>query len=209
MTSNVDLLSQAKDSLSGKWLLAIGTLLVYIIVVGACQAIPFLGSFIGLIIGGPFSLGFIYFCTNIANGEEARLEQIFDGFKHAGTAIATYLLTAVAVIIGLVFFIIPGIILGLGLAQSMYIISEDKEIGAYDALKKSWDMMDGFKLKLLGFQIIVFLLCIPCVLTLGIGFLFLIPAMSVALVKFYQDVKADFETRNGPYEPSEEPMPQA
>lgn len=189
MTPNTELIGKAKDALSGKWLLAIGTCLVYMIVVGASQAIPFVGAFIGLVVGGPFVLGLILFSRSVLHNSEPRLEQIFDGFKNFGTAIATYLLSAVAIIVGFILLIIPGIILALGLSMSMYIIADDEEIGAYDALKKSWDLMDGFKVKYLGLVLLFVGLSFLCILTLGIGFLFLIPLMQVTMVAFYEDVK--------------------
>jgi len=196
MTPNTELMGQAKESLSGKWLLAIGTMLVYLILVGALQAIPYLGAIVGLVIGGPFALGLIIFSKNIANDGDARLEQVFDGFKNFGTSLATYLLAAVAGIIGFILFVIPGIIISLGFALGMYIISDDAEIGAYDALKKSWDMMNGYKTKLFGLWLLFFGLALLCVLTLGIGFLWFIPFTQVTMVKFYEDVKADYESKN-------------
>ena len=196
MTSNKELINQSVNALSGKWLLAVGTMLVYLILTGSLQAIPKIGPIIGLVTSGPFALGLILFFKNMADNREARLEQIFDGFKNFGTALATYLLSSVAAIVGLVFLIVPGIIIGIGLAQSMYIISDDEEIGAYDALSKSWDMMDGFKMKYFGLLLILFLLSLLCILTLGIGFLWLIPIFQVTAIKFYEEVKTDYELRN-------------
>ena len=196
MTSNKELINQSVNALSGKWLLAVGTMLVYLILTGSLQAIPKIGPIIGLVTSGPFALGLILFFKNMADNREARLEQIFDGFKNFGTALATYLLSSVAAIVGLVFLIVPGIIIGIGLAQSMYIISDDEEIGAYDALSKSWDMMDGFKMKYFGLLLIFFLLSLLCILTLGIGFLWLIPIFQVTAIKFYEEVKTDYELRN-------------
>lgn len=196
MTPNKELINQSVNVLSGKWLLVIGTTLVYFILTGSLQAIPTVGPVIGLVISGPFALGLIFFFKKITYQQEARLEQIFDGFKNFGTALATYLLSAVAAILGLIFLIVPGIIIGIGLAQSMYIIAEDDEIGAYDALSKSWDMMDGFKMKYFGLILIFVLLSFLCLLTLGVGFLWLIPIIQVTLVKFYDEVKADYESRN-------------
>lgn len=196
MTTNKELINQSVNVISGKWLLTIGTLLVYLILTGSLQAIPTVGAAIGVITSGPFALGLIFFFKNMANDREARLEQIFDGFKNFGTALATYLLSAVAAVLGLLLLIVPGIIIGIGLAQAMYIISDDEEIGAYDALSKSWEMMDGFKMKYFGLLLIFFLLSLLCILTLGIGFLWLIPIFQVTAIKFYEEVKADYELRN-------------
>lgn len=196
MTANAELLRETKEAMSGQWGLSIATFLVYIILVGALQAIPHIGPFIGLVIGGPFALGLIIFSRNVLHHTDPRLEQLFDGFKNWGTAIAAYLLVAVATILGFVLLIIPGIIVSLGLALTMYIVADDPEIGAYDAMSKSWDMMDGYKIKYLGLILMFLGLSLLCILTLGIGFLWLIPYSQVALVRFYEDVKADYETLN-------------
>ncbi|MBI1288551.1 MAG: DUF975 family protein [Flavobacteriales bacterium] len=196
MTPNTELMSQATDSLRGKWGLAIGTFLVYMLLTLVLQVIPYLGTIVGLFIGGPFALGLIIFAKNIANDTDPKLEQIFDGFKHFGTSLATYLLAAVAGMVGFILLIIPGIIISLGLALSMYIISDDNEIGAYDALQKSWQMMKGYKMKLLGLGLMFFGLALLCMLTLGIALLWFVPFAQVTMVKFYQDVKADYEGSN-------------
>lgn len=193
MTANSILMSEARTSLNGKWGIAIGTFLVYMILVGALQAIPTIGPFIGLVIGGPFALGLIIFAKNISSGNEARLEQIFDGFKNLGTALATYLLTAVFTILWTLLLIIPGIIMGLAYSQSMYIISDNPEMGAYDAIALSKKMMDGYKMKLFGLMLMFFGLGLLCVFTLGIAFLWLMPFAQVTMVKFYEDVKADYD----------------
>lgn len=193
MTANRDIRSEALSALSGKWGIAIGTFIVYLILTTSLQFIPIIGPVIGLVIGGPFALGLILFCKSIANGQEAKLEQMFDGFKNLGTALATYLLSAVFIFLWSLLLIIPGIIMGLAYSLAMYIISDDSEIGAYEAIALSRKMMDGYKMKLLGMILIFFGLALLCILTLGIGFLWLFPFMQVTMVKFYQDVKADYE----------------
>ena len=58
-----------------------------------------------------------------------------------------------------------------------------------DALRKSKEMMDGYKWKYfcLGLRFIGWALL--CVLTLGIGILWLSPYVQVSYAKFYEDVK--------------------
>lgn len=50
-------------------------------------------------------------------------------------------------------------------------------------------MMDGYKLKLFRLVLRFLGLGLLCILTLGIGFFWLIPYTQVCMAKFYDDVK--------------------
>ena len=65
---------------------------------------------------------------------------------------------------------------------------DDEHISGLNAIKKSWAMMDGYKMKLFILTLIFLGLGILCILTLGIGFLFLGPFAEVCLAKFYDDI---------------------
>lgn len=197
MTANTELMGEAKKSLEGNWGIAIGGSLVYLVITMAAGFIP-AGA---LILGGPLTLGFIFFAKQIANGEEPKIENLFDGFKNFLPALATYLLVAVFVFLWMLLLIIPGLIMALAYSQAMYILSDEPDIGASAAISKSRAMMDGYKMKLFGMMLLFMLLSFLCVLTLGIGYFFLIPFMQVTMVKFYQDVKADYDAMQPPAEP--------
>jgi uncharacterized membrane protein len=87
--------------------------------------------------------------------------------------------------------IIPGIIAAISYSMTFYILADDNSIGAMDAIDKSKKMMDGYKWKCfcLGLRFLGWALL--CILTLGIGFLWLMPYMQVSMAKFYDDVKAN------------------
>jgi uncharacterized membrane protein len=89
--------------------------------------------------------------------------------------------------------IIPGIIAALSYAMAFYILADDKEktVKAMEAIDKSKVMMYGYNWKLFCLGLRFFLLSLLCILTLGIGFLWLMPYMQVSLAKFYDDVKAN------------------
>ena len=190
-TENVVLMQMAKESLKGKWGLAIGTIVVYLLIVLCIQEIPIVGAIASLIIAGPFALGLAYFSLSISRNQEAKLEQIFQGFNNFGTALSAYLLMIGFILLWTLLLIIPGIIAAMSYSMTVYIIADDNSIGAMDAIDKSKKMMDGYKWKLfrLGLRFLGWSLL--CILTLGIGFLWLMPYMQVSLAKFYDDVKAN------------------
>jgi uncharacterized membrane protein len=88
----------------------------------------------------------------------------------------------------MILLIVPGIIAALGYAMTFYILADDPLLKAQDAMKKSKTMMNGYKLKLFYMGLRFFLLGILCILTLGIGFLWLIPFIHTSMAKFYDDI---------------------
>jgi uncharacterized membrane protein len=190
-TENVVLMQMARESLKGKWGLAIGTLVVYILISLGIQLIPYVGPIASLIISGPFALGLSYFSLSISRNQDAKLEQIFQGFNNFGTALGTYLLMLLFTVLWAILLIIPGIIAAISYSMTFYILADDHSIGAMDAIDKSKKMMDGYKWKFFYLGLRFFGWALLCILTLGIGFLWLIPYLQVSMAKFYEDVKAN------------------
>lgn len=193
-TENAILMQQARESLAGKWGLAIGTLLVYGIIVGGISAIPFAGSVVLLFIGGAFNLGLANFSLNLSRNKEAKLEQIFSGFNNFVVSLSAYLLMALYVMLWMLLLIVPGIIAAFSYALTFYIIADDNTISASDALKKSKEMMMGYKWKLFCLSCRFIGWALLCLLTLGIGYLWLSPYMNISMVKFYDDLKENQAT---------------
>ncbi len=190
-TENVVLMRMARESLKGKWGLAIGGFVVYMLICLSLQLIPIAGPIASLIIMGPLVLGLSIFSLAISRNQEAKLEQIFQGFNNFGTALGAYLLMLLFVLLWTLLLIVPGIIAALSYSLTFYILADDNSIGAMDAIKKSKKMMDGYKWKYFCMGLRFLGWAILCVFTLGIGFLWLMPYMQVSLAKFYDDVKAN------------------
>jgi uncharacterized membrane protein len=194
-TDNLTLMRASREALRGKWGIAILTFFIYSLLTTTSGTLRAHGSFLTLsstltlIIGGPLALGAAIFSLSISRGKEARLEQIFEGFNHFATALVTYLLLLLYIFLWMLLLIVPGIIAALGYSMTFYILADDPLIKPQDALKKSKSMMDGHKEKLFYLCLRFLLLAILCILTLGIGFLWLIPYVHVTMAKFYDDVK--------------------
>jgi uncharacterized membrane protein len=196
-TSNISLLREARESLKGKWGVAILTFFVFTLLTTATGSIRphgsvlTISSLVTILIVGPLTLGAAIFSLSISRGKEAMLEQIFQGFNNFSTAFIAYLLVLVYVFLWTLLLIVPGIIAALGYSMTFYIIADDPVIKPQDAMKKSKSMMDGYKLKLFYLCLRFFLLALLCILTLGIGFLWLIPYIHVTMAKFYDDIRGN------------------
>src|SRR5450432_400432 len=194
---NITLMRAARESLKGKWGLAILTFFIYILLTTASGSVRPHGSFLTissiltLIISGPLALGAAIFSLSISRGKEARLEQIFQGFTSFSTALVAYLLILLYVLLWALLLIVPGIIAALGYSMVFYILADDPLLKPQDALNKSKSMMDGYKLKIFYLGLRFFLLGLLCILTLGIGFFWLIPYVHITIAKFYDDIKGN------------------
>ena len=74
------------------------------------------------------------------------------------------------------------------LLAEFFILADDLSLKPKEALDKSKQMMDGYKWKMFYLTLRFFGLGLLCLLTLGIGFLWLIPYSYVAMAKFYDDI---------------------
>jgi uncharacterized membrane protein len=188
-TENRILMAQARECLKDKWGLVIGTFVLYMIVTIPISLIPFIGWIISLIIGGPMAIGIAIFSLSVSRKQDAQLPQIFEGFQKFNIGLGAYLLMLIFVILWTFLLIVPGIIAALSYSMTYYIIAENDSIGSLDAITKSKEMMRGNKWKLfcLGCRFIGWALL--CILTLGIGLLWLYPYMAVSFAQFYDDIK--------------------
>ena len=138
------------------------------------------------------AIGLATFSLALARDKEANINQLFEGFNKFGLALAAYFLMVLFIILWMLLLIIPGIIAALSYSMTFYIIADEDSIDAMEAIDKSKAMMDGYKWKYfcLGLRFIGWALL--CILTFGIGFLWLMPYMQVTNAKFYDDVKANY-----------------
>ena len=182
------IMRMARESLTGKWGNAILAFLIYGIILGSPGIFHTSGSLVTLILGGPFVLGAAIFSLSIARGQAEKIEMIFEGFQHFTTALVTYLLMVLYVILWSLLLIVPGIIAALSYSMAFYILADNRELKPQEALKQSREMMDGHKMDLFLLCLRFLLLSLLCILTLGIGFLWLIPYVNVTMATFYETI---------------------
>ena len=191
---------RALASLEGKWgSAAIATLIIAIITGGISTVITLpMGSdtVAGLSTNGIWSLlclplewGFTVYFLNLIRQEDIRYERLFEGYKDFIRTFLMEFLYCLAVAVGTCLFIVPGIILGIGLCMAPYILKDDPQISAMDALMKSWQMTRGHKMKLfwLGLSFIGWIILSLC--TFGLGFFLLAPYMEATFAHYYEDIK--------------------
>ena len=92
---------------------------------------------------------------------------------------------------------IPGIIKAFSYAMTPFILEENPELSANEAIDRSRAMMKGHKFDLFWLLLSFIGWFLLSLLTLGIGGLWLSPYQQTAVAAFYEDVKAEYEQNGG------------
>jgi uncharacterized membrane protein len=193
-TPNAGITAQARDALRGKWGLPIGFCLLFSLLSMAINNFPYIGGIMSLLLTGPLQVGSAIFFLKLIRNGQPRLGNMFDGFKIFGPALAAYLLMVLFVFLWMLLLIIPGIIAALAYAQTMYLLADTPGLGPMEAIRRSKKMMNGYKWKLFCLGLRFFCWSLLCLLTLGIGYLWLIPYASTAYAKFYEDLQPPLQS---------------
>lgn len=207
-TANAELMRSARESLKGKWGLAIAVSVTYCVLVAILQNIKNIGPIVSLLVSGPFAGGLAIFYLAIARGTEAKFEQLFDGFKLYATYLVAYLLMIIFIFLWSLLLIIPGIVAAISYSMIFFIIADNPSITASDALKRSKAMMNGNKGKYFGLMLRYLGWALLSILTAGIGIIWLVPYMQTAAAKFYDDIKGG-NVNDGAPKPVATPTPTA
>ncbi|MCK9471446.1 MAG: DUF975 family protein [Bacilli bacterium] len=175
--------SEAKQALVGNRLM----FLLAIIIVGVISGTG-IGAILAPILGaGLFLIGKVLLLEKKFNFE--LIIEYFKDLNHALRLIGATLLYALIVFIGFLLFIIPGIIFSYQYSQVMYILAEDKEIGVWDAFKKSKEMMVGYKFDLFIFHLSFIGHILLGMITFGIYLLYAMPYMQLSYYNYYLHLK--------------------
>jgi uncharacterized membrane protein len=144
-----------------------------------------LGSAINLALGTLVSMGATaFFLAAHDSAETADLSMLWHPrpfWKYLGTS----LLLALAIAVGFVLLIVPGIIFGLMFMFATFVVIE-RELGPIDALTESHRMTRGHKWPLLGFMLLLLLVNLLGLLALVVGVLVSIPVSTLAFVYAYR-----------------------
>ncbi len=192
LPTNKEMRAAAKATLSGRWLNPVLCTLVYLAVAGILSAIPWVGYVASLLVAAPLSFGYSVAFLRHVRGEDvdSLVTRPFDAFKQYSRYLGTSLLTTVFICLWTLLLIVPGIIMGYAYAMTPYIMHDNPEMGAMDCIKKSKEMMNGYKWKLFLMDLGFIGWLLLCCLTLGILTLWVEPWMTCSHVKFYEELKA-------------------
>ena len=174
----------AKTSLSGNWGTAIGLLLIGYILIGVLTTTGIGSLFTGLI-----TFGFCAAFLAVVRIKTMKIENLFDCTKNFGTVFVASLLQSIYLFLWTLLFWIPGIVKSYSYAMTNYILIDNPNMTANEAITESRKMMDGHKAELfkldLSFIGWYLLSMIPFVEYFVM--LWYVPYLNTAVSLFYED----------------------
>ena len=158
----------------------------------ACLPIIIIASLFAAVIyfvlGSYIGVGYAKFNLNLVDKKNAAFETLFEYFSHWKTTTIARLLRALYVFLWSLLFIIPGIVAGFSYAMTDYILAEDPELTADEAISQSKSLMLGNKWRFFCLQFSFIGWDILATLAFGIGHLWLTPYKQAAYAAFYREV---------------------
>lgn len=142
-------------------------------------------------IGGAVTLGYAKFNLNLVDHNPATLADLFSEFKRFGAGFMMQLLRSAYIFLWSLLLVFPGIYAAYGYAMTPYILLENPEMSANDAITKSKELMHGNRWRLFCLEISFIGWSFAALFTLGIGYLALKPYMEASFAAFYREIKAE------------------
>ena len=143
----------------------------------------------------PLSWGYATLFLRNLRGEPVGVENLFDGYRSFSRIFTTYLLQCIYVMLWSLLLIVPGIVKALSYAMTPFVLLDEPTLSRNAAIERSMAMMQGYKAKLFVLYLSFIGWGLLCILTCGIGTLWLYPYMYTAQAAFYEDVRRDYEQR--------------
>ncbi len=210
MKTNQEYKNIALAALKGNWAPAVVCAIVYMVVTGIYSSFSVLNadgtsatlSVLSLLFmfGVMYPLQVGYYCAHrdlVVKGDAELVQNTFKiTFSNWGRNALGMLLMFVFTFLWTLLFIIPGIIKAFAYAMTPYILVDKPELSANQAIDLSKEMMKGHKFDLFWLSLSFIGWILLSIVTFGIGLFWLMPYITTSMGAFYEDVKAEYETRN-------------
>ncbi|MDR2807778.1 MAG: DUF975 family protein [Spirochaetaceae bacterium] len=210
MQSNAGLRAYARTQLAGKWFASAIVTLVYMLIFYIANVlVSGIGAFIGFVfefqntdilsifiktvvssaITGPVTVGYFWYFMYIARGEPTALQNLFDGFRLFSKVFLVFFTQTLLIMLWTLLLFVPGIIKGCSYAMTFFILRDNPDIGTLEAITQSRRMMNGHKMRYFLLQLSFMGWLLLCIISAGIGLLWLLPYAYLTTANFYEYLK--------------------
>lgn len=192
-----ELKSRSREQLKGNWAITIGTVLIANIILQANTAFKVISNLdsdgltysldlVVLLLSGVISVGLCRFLLDLATKRsELKFNTLFSSFNIYLKTLGLSLLVTLAVFVGLLLFIVPGIIVSLMFSQVFYILSEDPSKSITQCINESVNLMKGHKWELFYLELSFIGWWLLVGVTFGIAGLWVEPYRKLTEANFY------------------------
>ena len=183
------------------WGQYVGITLVYFVLLGvitAASKINPLGAILNLAII-PISWGLAIIFLKAFRGTKSSLSNLFDGFQDFSRVFLTLFLQGLYILLWTLLLVIPGIVKGISYSMTAFVLADNPELKYDAAITRSSQLMKGHKMQYFWFALSFIGWYLLAALTLGIGFLWLIPYYHTAKAAFYHELLEEEQKNNVVY----------
>lgn len=218
MQLNSELRAQARERLEGQWGTFVLMTFLMLVIQTILQIPGYIGSLLEILspenvlaslsfsnisnilslLALPLSWGLTVSLLRNHREESVDLENLFDGFRGGRytRVFCALFLVHLFTFLWTLLLIIPGIMKAFSYALTPYILLDEPELTARQAITRSCEIMQGRRWKLFCLSLSFIGWGILSILTFGIGFLWLAPYMNASIAAFYEDARAEYEAEN-------------
>lgn len=186
------ILSDAFEAFKAHFGPVLGTFVVFAIIQAAAGKLPLLSLFVAPHLIAGFSIVLL----KTLRGEAPAFPDLFKGFSYYVPLLVAGLLMGLGLFVGLALLVVPGIFLGLMWSQTLFLLADDiREVEAgrkdkaslsgWGAMQRSAVLMNGHKLRFLGYAIVLAVIGVSGAIAVGIGILITLPFAWLGGAAFY------------------------
>lgn len=136
----------------------------------------------------PLNVGLTYYVLNITRDKEFNINDLYRFYKERmWTILLVSILTSIFIGLWSLLLIIPGIIAGLSYSMCNFIYIDGEDTNAMDIIKKSKDMMYGYKWDYFVFNLSFLGWIFLCIFIIPI--IFVLPYYMVSQCMYYDELK--------------------
>ncbi len=149
-----------------------------------------LASIISFIIVPSFNLGIRRLYLNLTKGEKPSIDKFLSGVTSVGKTLWLDIIIKIFTFLWTLLLIVPGIIKYMSYSMSFYILSENPEFTAREALNESKRLMDGHKMDYFILMFSFIWWYILAGITFGLAYIYVYPYINATTANFYQEIKS-------------------
>lgn len=187
--NRAELKAKAKAQLQGK----VGKFFLCMLIIFAigmvCGVIPVFGWIASVIVTPALSIGLILVYLGVTYGKDVEISNMFNGFQYTGKALWLTILIGVFTFLWALLCYVPGIVKAISYSMSYYVLAENPNMTAREALNVSKRITNGHKMDIfvLGLSFIPWILLVT--VTCGIAAIYVVPYMQLTITNFYHEIK--------------------
>lgn len=150
-------------------------------------ALAFIFGLLGALVGAYFWVGEARVALAAVRGEPVDFGMFFSGADRMVPMFVANLLVSLGVACGILLLVVPGIVLAMGWSLSMFLVA-DAEESPVEAIKSSWELTQGHKMKLFLFFLACTLVVVAGVCACYVGVFVALPVIVIAFADIYRRV---------------------